>query len=73
MTTWGIVAVIAIIFSSLTFIVRISLEYAERIERIKHGYPLSGDVKYEDQDQDQDREDSDFIDYSNQKNSNRQL
>ena len=34
------VIIVAIVFTFVYYIVKMSLEYSERIERIKHGYPL---------------------------------
>ena len=37
------VIIVAIVFTFVFNIVKMSLEYSERIERIKHGYPLEDD------------------------------
>ena len=47
------VVIVAIVFAFVYHIVKLSLEYSERIERIKHGYPL------------EDNEKSDVIDHRN--------
>jgi len=66
MTGIHIVLTIAIVFGFVYQVVRMGLEYSEKVERMKHGYPLKdGTAKI--------NKDADIIDYRGSYGNNGQI